>query len=78
MSNSENAQRDFSVVEYLPPRHLLSWSNSEEEDGAQEELLLVLSKNQEMWNEKYLTYLHHFGYDPIQYGGIRPSCDDCC
>ena len=67
--NSEDAQSDFFVIEYLPPRHLLPWSNTEEEDDAQEELLL--SKNQEMWNEKYLKYLHHFGYDPIQCGGTE-------
>ncbi len=65
----------WNDIEYLPPRHLLPWSNSEEEDDAQEELLL--SPNQEMWNEKYLRYLLHFGYDPKQYGGIRPSCDEC-
>ena len=73
-----DAQEDgghWNDIEYLPPRHLLPWSNSEEEDDAQEELLL--SPNQEMFNEKYLTYLLHFGYDPKQYGGIRPSCDEC-
>jgi hypothetical protein len=32
---------------FLPPRHLLPWSMSEEEDDAQEELLL--SKNQQMY-----------------------------
>jgi hypothetical protein len=58
--------RQVGDIYFVPPRHLLPWSKSEEEDDAQEEL--VLCKNQQMWDKKYSTYLHHFGYDPIEHG----------
>ncbi len=55
---------------FIPPQHLLPWPMNEEEWDAHEELLLC--KTQQMWDEKYSTYLHHFGSDhtaPIPTGG---------